>query len=69
MTKITSKEKLKLSQKFLKLQRKGLVSYGKYLDKEFANSKDKSNKKSYHKYIKNEIARAKARIKKIDSKL
>ena len=69
MTKVTSKEKLKISQKLYKLQRKGLVSYGKYLEKEFANSKGKSNKKSYHKYIKNEIARNKARLKKVDSKL
>ncbi len=35
----------------------GLISYGKYLSKEFKNSKNDENKKAYNRYIEKELIR------------
>jgi hypothetical protein len=69
MDKVTKEQKSKLTTKFLELQRKGLVSYGKYLEKEFKTSEGKALKKAYHEYIVKELANNKIKIEKIDSKL
>ena len=63
------KEKNKLKKKYLKIEKKGLQSYAKYLDKEWKNSKDKKNKKKYSEYISKEITRCKKRLAKIEMKL
>ena len=61
--------KNKLKKKYFALEKKGLISYAKYLDKEWETSKDKKSKKKYSKYIAKEITRYKKRIDKIDKKL
>lgn len=61
--------KNKLKKKYLKLEKKGLESYAKYLKKEWDNSKDKKSKKKYAIYISKEITRCKKRLLKIESKL
>lgn len=61
--------KNKLKKKYLKIEKKGLLSYSKYLDKEWKNSKDKKIKKKYSEYIAKEITRCKKRLAKIEMKL
>ena len=63
------KFKTKLEKKYLAIEKKGLVSYAKYLDKEYKNSKDKKIKKKYNTYISKEITRCKKRLAKINVKL
>ncbi|WP_027419156.1 hypothetical protein [Crocinitomix catalasitica] len=69
MATIKQVDKEKLSKKLLKFQKKGLVSYGKYLKVEQTNSVDKSKKKAYLKYINKEIERNKEKIEKINAKI
>jgi uncharacterized short protein YbdD (DUF466 family) len=63
----SAKEKIKKA--FNKFQLKGLKSYGKYLEKEFKNSKEKKSKKSYNSYITRELKKNDSKITKITSKL
>ena len=69
MATIKQVDKEKLSKKLLKFQKKGLVSYGKYLKVEQTNSIEKPKKKAYLKYINKEIERNKKKIEKINAKI
>jgi predicted ribosome quality control (RQC) complex YloA/Tae2 family protein len=61
--------KNKLKKKYLKIEKKGLVSYAKYLDKEWETSKNKKRKKKYSEYIAKEITRCKKRLSKLKKQL
>jgi len=63
------KYKNKLHKKYLKIEKKGMLSYAKYLDKEWKNSKDKKSKKKYSEYISKEITRCKKRLAKLEKQL
>lgn len=69
MTKITSTDKKKFSQKLLECQKKGLLQYGKYLNDQLKASANKELKKQYHSYIVNQIALNDKRIAAIDVKI
>lgn len=69
MTKITSTDKKKFSQKLLDCQKKGLLQYGKYLDDQLKVSVNKDLKKAYHQYIQDQIELNNKRIAAIDVKL
>ena len=59
----------KLSKKILKLRKKGLKSYGKYLEEQLVFSGKKKIRKKYKSYIEKEIAKNKKAIKKVNAKL
>ena len=69
MTKVNKKAKGKLSKKLLKIERKGLISYGKYLDNQLIYASKKSIRKSYKKYIKDQIVLNSKKLNKIEKKL
>ncbi|MBI2280456.1 MAG: hypothetical protein HYU68_07175 [Bacteroidetes bacterium] len=69
MTKITSTDKKKFSQKLLECQKKGLLQYGKYLNDQLKASANKKLKKQYHSYIVDQIALNDKRIAAIDVKI
>lgn len=69
MTKITSTDKKKFSQKLLECQKKGLLQYGKYLNDQLKASANKELKKQYHSYIVDQIALNDKRIAAIDVKI
>jgi hypothetical protein len=69
MAKDNKEEKKHFAQKLLEFKKQGLISYGKYLDKEHNNSIDKPIKASYLEYIQKEIKSCQKRIDKIDVKL
>ena len=69
MEKVTKEQKNQVVKKFLEFQLKGLLSYRKYLEKEFKNSAGKEIKKAYHNYIANELEGNKIKIEKINAKL
>ena len=69
MTKITSTDKKKFSQKLLECQKKGLLQYGKYLNDQLKASANKELKKQYHSYIIDQIALNDKRIAAIDVKI
>jgi hypothetical protein len=58
-----------LKQKFLEFQKKGLVQYGKYLDKQLFYASKKEIRKHYKKYIEEQLALNARKIKAIDAKL
>jgi len=63
------KFRAKLEKKFLNIEKKGLLSYAKYLNKEYKNSKGKKIKKKYNTYIAKEITRCQKRLMKIEAKV
>lgn len=69
MTKITSTDKKKFSQKLLECQKKGLLQYGKYLNDQLNASANKELKKHYHSYIVDQIALNDKKIAAIDVKI
>lgn len=69
MEKVTKKVKGKLSKKLLKFERKGLISYGKYLGNQLTYASKKDIRKSYKKYIKDQILLNNKKLKKIEKKL
>ncbi|MCB0510227.1 MAG: hypothetical protein H6579_05845 [Chitinophagales bacterium] len=60
--------KKELKQKMVECIRKGLLSYGTYLQKELENAQGDS-KKMYKKYIEAELQRYERRLTKLDMKL
>ena len=50
MGKVSEKKRNKLSKKLLKFERKGLVSYGKYLENQMVYASKKNIRKQYKKY-------------------
>ncbi|GEM_PF-1088333 len=69
MEEVSEKEKWSLAQKLLEFQKNGLLSYGKYLDKELESASQSSIKKAYKKYIENEIKRNTEKIASLEEKL
>ena len=69
MEKVTKKEKNKLVRKLLKFEKKGLISYGKYLDDQLVYASKKTIRKSYKKYIKDQILLNIKKLEKIEKKL
>ena len=61
MGKVSKKEKGKLAKKLMKLERKGLLSYGKYLDNQLIYASKK--------YIKDQILLNNKKLKKLEKKL
>lgn len=57
--------KEKLHQKWLEFEQQGLESYKAYLEKEHANSANKSFKKAYHDYIDKELKNTINKLQKI----
>jgi len=69
MTKLEKKDKDKLAKKLLKFQRKGLLSYREYLEKEYLNAADIKSKKKYCRYIEDQIVFTDKKLKKIAKKI
>ena len=69
MTKVTSDDKKKFSQKLFEFQKKGLLQYGKYLDDQLKFASKAEIRKLYKKYIEDQIILNNKRIKNIDAKL
>lgn len=66
MKTVSKKNKHKLAVKLLKFKRKGLVSYGNYLNKQLKNA---DAKKAYKKYLKAQLKSNKKKIAAIDLEL
>ena len=58
-----------LSKKLLKFEKKGLISYGKYLDNQLIYASKKDIRKQYKKYIKDQIKLNNKKLGKLDEKL
>lgn len=69
MGKVTENEKKSLKIKFLEFQKKGLLSYGKYLNDQQESASKSDSKDAYKKYIKEQIESNNRRIKEIDDKI
>lgn len=69
MDDLTPREKWSLTVKLLEFKKMGLVSYGKYLDKELEHSAPMANRRKYTEYIEKEISRNEKKLKKIEAKL
>jgi len=69
MRQVTKDEKKKIAEKLLKFKKKGLESYGSYLDEQFIYASKKNSRKQYKKYIKNQLAMNNKKIQKINAKL
>lgn len=60
--------KKELKQKMVECIRKGLLSYGAYIQKELENA-DGDNKKMYKKYLEAEMQKYERKLTKLDMKL
>ncbi|MFD1551647.1 hypothetical protein DNU06_02910 [Putridiphycobacter roseus] len=69
MAKLEKNDKLKLSKKLLKIQKKGLVSFREYLEKEYFNAADDKTKKKYCRYIEDQIVDTDKKLRKMDKKI
>lgn len=69
MNNITPTQKKTLKSKILQLRKKGLLSYGKDLERQLKAAGDSKIKKAYKAYLEKEIAKTNERIAKIDAKL
>jgi len=63
------REKKNLGQKFLEFQKKGLESYGKYLQEQLEFASKSDSRKAYLAYIEDQIRQNNERIARIDEKL
>ncbi len=69
MAKVEKKDKEKLSKKLFKLQKKGLIAYRAYLEKEYLNAADNKSKKKYCRYIEDQIVDTDLKLKKLTKKI
>lgn len=69
MENISPAQKKTLKAKILQLRKKGLLAYGKDLERQHKAAGDSKIKQSYKKYLEKEIAKNNERIAKIDAKL
>lgn len=69
MENITPVQKKTLKAKILQLRKKGLLAYGKDLERQLKAAGDSKIKKAYREYLEKEIVKNNARIAKIEAKL
>lgn len=69
MENVTENEKKTLMQKLLEFQKSGLLSYGKYLTRQYEYASKSDSKSAYKKYIKEQIEMNNRNIDDIDEKL
>lgn len=69
MEQVTEIEKKTVTQKLLEFQKKGLVSYGKYLAEQLEFASQSESRKAYYQYVKKQLANNQKKISRINKKL